>query len=82
MHLVASNYPEVKYSVLVEFIWTDINGEGSVFQMISNCSSFDKVLDFSSVTIVEADENLVPYVPYSVSVDSKGIGVCDIPPTY
>ena len=73
LHLVASNYPEVKYSVLVEFIWTDINGEGSVFQMLSNYGSFDKVLDFSSVTIVEADENLVPYVPYSVHVDSKGI---------
>ena len=41
--------------------------------MLSNCGSFDKVLDFSSVTIVEADENLVPYVPYSVRVDSKGI---------
>ena len=73
LHLVASNYPEVKYCVLVEFIWPDINGEGSVFQMLSNCDSFDKVLDFSSVTIVEADENLVPYVPYSVRVDSKGI---------
>jgi len=73
LHLVASNYPEVKYCVLVEFIWPDINGEGSVFQMLSNCGSFDKVLDFSSVTIVEADENLVPYVPYSVRVDSKGI---------
>ena len=61
------------FTILVELIWTDISGEGSVFQMISNCSSFDKVLDFSSVTIVEADENLVPYVPYSVRVDSKGI---------
>ena len=27
LDLVASNYPEVKYCVLVEFIWCDIKGE-------------------------------------------------------
>jgi len=73
LDLVASNYPEVKYCVLVEFIWTDIKGEGSVFQMLSNYGFSEEGLGFSEITILEANENLVPYVPYSVCVGSHGV---------
>ena len=72
LDLVAANYPEVKYCVLVGFIWTDIKGEGSVFQILSNYGFSDEGLDFSVVKILEANENLVPYVPYSVCVGSHG----------
>ena len=63
----------MKYCVLMEFIWTDIKGEGSVFQMLSNCGFSEEGLDFSAVTILEANENLVSYVPYSVCVGSHGV---------
>ena len=73
LDLVASDYPEVKYCVLVEFIWSDVKGEGSVFQMLSNFAPVDITLDPFAITILEANENLVPYVPYSVRVDSQGV---------
>ena len=63
----------MKYCVLVEFIWCDIKGERSVFQMLSNFSPVGIALDPSAITILEANRNLVPYVPYSVRVDSQGI---------
>jgi len=73
LHLVASDYPEVKYYICVEFIWTDIEGEGSVFQKLSNYNFSETELDSPSITILEANGNLVPYVPYNVHVDSKWI---------
>ena len=73
LHLVASDYPEVKYCVWVEFVWTDIKGEGSVFQKLSNYNFSETELDSPSITILEANGNLVPYVPYNVRVDSKWI---------
>ena len=43
------------------------------FKCFNNFSPVDIVLDPSAITILEANRNLVPYVPYSVRVDSQGI---------
>ena len=33
---IAQNYPEVKYCMLVKYIWSDIKGDEPVFQVLSN----------------------------------------------
>ena len=36
---IAQNYPEVRYCMLVKYIWSDIKGDEPVFQVLSNLKS-------------------------------------------
>jgi tetratricopeptide (TPR) repeat protein len=58
--LVVSSYPRVKYCILLEYLWTDVEGEKRMFDIRSNFDSVRIELDPSAITILEADGNLVP----------------------
>ena len=66
LQLVVPSYPKVKYCILLEYIWVDIERERRMFDIRSNFASTEIELDPSAITILEADENLVPYVPYKI----------------
>ena len=68
---VVPNYPRVKYCVLLEYIWVDIEGGKRMFDVCSNFAPADITLDPSAITILEADENFLPYVPYKISVGAS-----------
>ena len=65
---IAQNYPEVKYCMLVTYIWSDIKGDEPVFQVLSNLkpSELGEIeLSPSSATIRkirQEREKLVPYI--------------------
>tara|TARA_B100000809_G_scaffold33483_1_gene29239 strand:+ start:3876 stop:4031 length:156 start_codon:yes stop_codon:yes gene_type:complete len=50
----------------------DIEGETRMFEICSNFIPSDISLDPFAITILEADENLVPYVPYRI-LDGAGL---------
>ena len=63
---VVPSYPRIKYCILLEYILVDIEGEKRMFEICSNFILSDISLDPFAITILEADENLVPYVPYRI----------------
>ena len=63
---VVPSYPRIKYCILLEYILVDIEGEKRMFEICSNFIPSDISLDPFAITILEADENLVPYVPYRI----------------
>ena len=63
---VTIDHPKVKYCIIVEYAWNDIGENGQVFQILSNFDSSEMELDSPAITILEADKNIVPYVPYKV----------------
>ena len=64
---VVPSYPRIKYCILLEYILVDIEGEKRMFEICSNFVPADDIaLDPFAITILEADENLVPYVPYRI----------------
>jgi len=66
---IAQNYPEVKYCMLVKYIWSDIKGDEPVFQVLSNLKSseLDEIeLSPSSATIRKIRQEREKLVPYTL----------------
>jgi hypothetical protein len=66
---IAQNYPEVKYCVLVKYIWSDIKGDESVFQVLSNLKPPELAeieLSPSSATIRQIRQEREDLVPHTL----------------
>ena len=73
---IAQNYSEVKYCVLVKYIWSDVRGDESVFQVLSNLNPSELAaveLSSSSATIRNIRQEHENLVPYTLNGDGKRV---------